>query len=373
MKYKLILSNTAVLLVAFISISCASLKSQLGLEYERAIEIEKIGTVEAYEEYFKEYPNGLYYDQMLERMNLIIIRIEYEMAFNIRSVGTIDACEEYFKKYPNGKYYNEMIEWKNVLIARSEFDKAEQQNTIVGYEIFLNKYSKYDAECTRSAENAITRINQQVETKEYTQTKNTNTIDGYEEFILKYPAGDHIEQAKRELEHLIAIGKQEEERIEKEIIENVYKIAFSKNSIEALEIFITECSDESYRGMATKRIATLKRIKQIEEQLKVILHVDWTNYNLSNPYGFNKNEAYAFFNVAIFQWLNSNEILVINYRMSNEVFHFNIGSIDNSKLGNEIYDAIAIYSGSYEYNTNTARKIVSSFKLIMTNSGVLLY
>jgi hypothetical protein len=105
------------------------------------------------------------------------IKYRDKLAFEkARSTNTVDAYEEYMKNYPKAVDYGNAVKLRNA----AAFRLAKQKNTVEAFEYFITRY--HDALEIADAK----RIQQQLL---YDYAKKIQTLEAYNEFIVKYPEG----------------------------------------------------------------------------------------------------------------------------------------------------------------------------------------
>jgi len=86
-------------------------------------------TIEAYEAFLSEYPDGEYVDSAKEEID----KLSWEIASN---KNTIEGYKQYLDQHPNGKYLLEAWE----IIENRSWSLAESRNTIESYEGYLEDF-----------------------------------------------------------------------------------------------------------------------------------------------------------------------------------------------------------------------------------------
>lgn len=139
-------------------------------------------TIEAYEEFLKENPDG----EKAEKAKSRLEDLYFEKA---KKANDIAVVEDYLKKYPNGKYRAE----SKIILDELYFGKAQKSNLVADYERYLRKYPKGIH---------IGEVRPILENHYYTKAKNSNDIEDYETYLKKYPQGAHAEKFAATLEEL---------------------------------------------------------------------------------------------------------------------------------------------------------------------------
>ena len=171
---------------------------------------KKTGTIEAYEKFLREFPEDFNKEEKKEitwfhvtpeeklkkeRKDMILKatwsleRLKREKAIKL---NTVEAYEQYLKDYPDNYKTRDMKD----KIMDLTFNEAEEKNTIESYMKFLSKYpgAYYwrDINRVRSAKKNIVNI-----------LKETNSIEVCEEFLNKYPNSEFISPAEDKIVDII--------------------------------------------------------------------------------------------------------------------------------------------------------------------------
>jgi hypothetical protein len=128
-KYKIKTIFPILQLLPFLSLvllsGCAS------QHYQKAA---RINTIDAYEEFLKEYPDSQYTAEARDKIAKIKYREEYE---EVKKAGESEVIEAFIQKYPNGIYTNPA---KAQLAEALKYKSARQALTRQAFEDYLRKY-----------------------------------------------------------------------------------------------------------------------------------------------------------------------------------------------------------------------------------------
>ncbi|RLC11311.1 MAG: hypothetical protein DRI57_19140 [Deltaproteobacteria bacterium] len=97
-------------------------------------------TLEAYNHYLKEYPNGKYASQ-IKRLR------EYPVFKRAERENTLEACNSYLREYPNGEYVAQVKK----MAERPAYEQIRKEDAIEGYANYLREYpnGKYEVQVSR--------------------------------------------------------------------------------------------------------------------------------------------------------------------------------------------------------------------------------
>ena len=118
-------------------------------------------------------------------------------------MGTLSAFREYARLYPNGKYITEI----NDRIESSLWYSAKSENTLSSYKQYLqqSKCKTFEEEAT----SAIVELNSQ---KRWKAIKFSGSEDDIKEFINQYPNSSCKEDAQKRISELEALAKTNDEQ-----------------------------------------------------------------------------------------------------------------------------------------------------------------
>jgi outer membrane protein assembly factor BamD (BamD/ComL family) len=118
-------------------------------------------------------------------------RIEKQKYEEACQKGTLSAFQEYAKLYPNGKYITEI---NNRIEDFSLWSSAKSNNTVSGYTQYLqqSKYKTFDKE----AQSAITELKSE---ERWNVIKPSGNIDDIREFINQYPNSSCKDEAQKRI------------------------------------------------------------------------------------------------------------------------------------------------------------------------------
>ena len=154
---------------------------------------KSVDTIEAYEAFLKQYPEGVLANEARIRLNNLYEERDWNDT-NLRN--TITAYEEFLKKYPRGKFVDE---------ARSKleplyFQKAVEKNTITAYEEFLKKYPQSNNlnEVLSKLETLREKEKQHIKS-EWLRTTQADTIDAYLQFLVDFVGKEFTQDALQKI------------------------------------------------------------------------------------------------------------------------------------------------------------------------------
>ena len=240
---------------------------------------------------------------------------------------------------------------------QNDWNIAREKNTIESYQYIKDKYP--------DDKDLIKMANLSIEEKLiWGKTIQKDTLEAYRNYIKEYPNGRWKNYAKREIEIIEEKQKEEEEQ---EYLKA--KLSYTKESFNK---FIQDYPKSDYAICAEVFLSFIEINEEIENTIgkKPVLEDDLEK--LSNPYGFEKDVPYSLRALRIFQWINREETLVIAYDgdLESNVFHINLDKIDVSKIEENIDDVILLYNGDYKYESLSGRRLVPSFDLVLTDTGL---
>lgn len=156
-------------------------------------------TIELYEEYLKDFPNGNHKQEAIKAIE--------ELKFGIaKNTHTVASYELYLKEYPEGKYANQ----SKTAIEDLKFQAAKNSNTISAFNKYLSEYPK-----GRYKTKALNYI----EDLKYEKAVSRNTISGFNSFLSEYPNSRYLKKVK---EHIETIKFNDAKRINTEAAYNNY-------------------------------------------------------------------------------------------------------------------------------------------------------
>lgn len=103
--------------------------------------------------------------------------------------NTLEAYDNYLREYPNGKYVSQIRRLREYPV----FKRAERENTLEAYHRYLSEYPKgeYAAQAKKLAETPV-----------YEQSRKKDTIKGYTDYLREYPNGKYAVQVSGRLNQL---------------------------------------------------------------------------------------------------------------------------------------------------------------------------
>lgn len=125
-------------------------------------------------------------------------RVEKQKYENACQKGTLEAFQEYLKFYPEGRYVEDV---KNRISDFDLWSKAASLNTLEGYNDYIQN-SKFNSFRTQ-ANDAITELKS---IEEWKALKTSTSISAIETFIEKYPKSSQIVSADKRIHELKGVN-----------------------------------------------------------------------------------------------------------------------------------------------------------------------
>jgi len=265
------MKNLCVSRILLISLSVILLSCGAGKQYQIT---SNLGTIQAYENFLKEYPKSSYAQPAAIRLKALYENRDWNI---VKRSNSSFSYKKHLDSYPNGKNVSEA----KSLYAKAvkdekhleDWNKAKSLNTIRAYEQYLsqNPSSKY----SDSARSGITEII----TSDWNKAKSKNSIDAYNSFIVTYPNSSFVTEARKKTTDIID--------------NNAWSNASSENT--------TASYSQYLRGFPSGNNSSIakNRINQIQEE-KLILPA-WNRTQSQNTYQAYKsflreypNSSYAY-------------------------------------------------------------------------------
>jgi outer membrane protein assembly factor BamD (BamD/ComL family) len=114
---------------------------------------------------------------------------------NAEAKNTIEAYNEFLSEHPEGSFADK-ARFKILKIQKSYFEEAESKNTIQAYEDFLKQFPKGSF-----ADKARSKI-QEIEKFNFKEAESKNTMPAYQMYLEQYPHGRYADQARLRIENL---------------------------------------------------------------------------------------------------------------------------------------------------------------------------
>ena len=163
-------------------------------------------------------------------------KIEKQHYDNACKKGTLEAFQEYVKMYPKGIYIKDICE------RITDFDmwnSAKARNTKESYTYYLNN-SKYQS-FKSNANSAIAELNS---IEKWNSLKTNGNIEGIQNFLQEYPTSSCMPQAKKRIHELKAINLYNGN--EYLLAYNEFIAAGGKNELVSSSIFMFDKCVEAY-------------------------------------------------------------------------------------------------------------------------------
>lgn len=228
---------------------------------------EKGNTIQAYEDFLNDFPNGNY--SALAQTKITEIKDEYAWRETTR-VNTLAAYKNYLKQFPEALHREEAEQQANTIGIEEEWITAQKQNTIQGYQDYIKEYP--DSKYRKQAEQKIAWIG---ENNFWEATVIQNTDAAYRNYLSKYPTGRYVSDARNRIDRLSEA--------------EVWKKTTSENTIEAYEHYLKNSKLKAFKEDAEKRIASIKHEQEVEMDNRVWAKVsastnpaDYTDYLRDN-------------------------------------------------------------------------------------------
>jgi len=230
------------------------------------VKVQKLNTIEAYDEFRRNYPNNNYEKDIEKAISDILSKKEFsqeedawEFASKSNSISTID---NYLAKYPNGEYVEaarRLLQELNVKQEKTYWDNIKLQNNESRYLDYLNTYP--NGTFANEAREAINDIKQLQEKGAWDRAVSTSTKSGYEDFANRYPTSKYLNKAKQELTKLekSAYDKAIQSKDQK-VIENFKRIYPKSKYIAEVDRVIKSLSVEKASEEKTEPEATTKGV-----------------------------------------------------------------------------------------------------------------
>jgi hypothetical protein len=144
---------------------------------------EEANTVEAFEEYLQEHPDGKYVTEAREGLE----ELHWQAA---EEANTVEAFEEYLQEHPDGKYVTEARGGLEEL----HWQAAEEANTVEAFGEYLQDHpdGKY-----------AVQARERIDDLDWQEAQAANTIVAYRQYLASHPAGGFVPQAEEAVASLI--------------------------------------------------------------------------------------------------------------------------------------------------------------------------
>ena len=193
-------------------------------------EAKEDNTIEEYDKYLENYPNGLHTGEANENLNKIIDKNDWEKAL---STNTKEAFLAYLDAHATGLYISEASkkiannndilvkkkqQQQQALLEKSkrEEDKAwnvaKSLNTIASYRDYRQNFQngKYYGKAEQYIDTLQTTAdNKRIEEYAWKMAKSSNTLTSYQSYLKDYPNGTYSGEAKQNIDTLnvLSVGK----------------------------------------------------------------------------------------------------------------------------------------------------------------------
>ena len=296
-------------------------------------------TIEAYESYLANYPNGLFleeakteishikasikaeqelwektlkndsiqgYETYLSSSALLKFKAEAESKLKYlqedeeawkkaQKNNSVNSMEVYLSAFPDGKYVNEAKNLKIKLQEHKDWKTAQKKNTIESYQEYLSSYptGKYKEEASALLEELAQNKMEEEDFYAWDKASHINNKQSYQEYLDKYPNGKYKDQAKTKLDEILAKEKliRDDER--------AWETAKDIDTKKSYERYLDKYPNGKFKVNARKRLdkisAEVKLKKQDEDAWKRALELSsvasMDNYLRKFPSGQYVDEA----------------------------------------------------------------------------------
>ncbi len=222
-------------------------------------EVNRLGTIEAYEAFLKQYPNSEYSSQARSKLAALYEEKDWN---RVKQQNTIAAYESFLARYPKGVF----AKAANSNLETLYYDNAKAKDDLNIYADFLRRYP-----------NSVYKngVLSRVEAILFQRAKSINTLAAYEDFLRRFPnsaftieakalIGKINEAAAKEKERLARIAAEERERLaraakeEQERIAKEWEKALAANTVAAYKEFLDRNPKSEFATKAKQYLATQK-------------------------------------------------------------------------------------------------------------------
>ncbi|MCD4745560.1 MAG: hypothetical protein K8R58_04620 [Bacteroidales bacterium] len=155
-----------IIIFSLILIQCGSTSSDENKLWEKS---KSENTVTAYNEYFKQYPNGKYFKEADTLLG--------ELLYSKATKGSINSSfDEYKKLFPNGIYLSKF--------EKLFYDNTVNNNTKQTFEEYISRFPKG-------------KYLQEIETILYNKILNNQSVITFKEYIAYFPESDNINEIEQ--------------------------------------------------------------------------------------------------------------------------------------------------------------------------------
>jgi len=185
-----VFTSILVIVVIMVLSGCASEREMSRRMWSETI---KENTIESYEKYLAEYPDGVYKKSAKERIEDLN---EYRDYKEVEKNGSLEAYQGFVKKYIWSQYVKQAEQKIYQILDRNAFNKAKVVYTKEAFEDYLRVYS--EGAFVALARQELLRI-QALLDQDWAHAQKLNTTMSYERFLIKYPYTEYTPQAKHGL------------------------------------------------------------------------------------------------------------------------------------------------------------------------------
>jgi len=197
---------------------------------------QKSNTVEAYEDYLKEFSEGKY----SQEATLQLGELRQQNAWGKATADhSIKSYQVYLENYPQGKYVKDAKDEIKKLEEERDWQEALKSNSIDVFESFIEKYS--------GSENLSTAKNNLHELKLGFAWENANSSESIDELLLfrsNFPESKYDEESGNRIQFL-------------EIYKSDWEKTLENPTIESLNSFLKKYPDMSYSDIARVRLTEI--------------------------------------------------------------------------------------------------------------------
>jgi len=215
-----------------------------------------------------------------------------------KNQASLEAFENYLRNYPDGKYVDQASFQISVLRAvrdsidsaldeQQAFEIAKRDNTVAGFEYFLVKFPNspkmkdVKAILVNLKKKQTEMANAESDEKAFREARSKNTPAAYSEYLSRFPSGAHAAEANEQIQNLQNVNRQ---RIANE--DNVYSRTETIGTIEAYEAYLREYSDGKYFQQATTMLNMLREEKRFQDAAPPnMVYVKGGDFDMGNSRG----------------------------------------------------------------------------------------
>lgn len=209
-------------------------------------------TLEAYNEFLSQYPNGKY--QAAARDSILSLQ-EVQAWASLSRDQSEDALQEYVQQFPSGKHVQEVkAQLDQIQLKRKDdnaWEDAVRKGTSLAFKQYTDNFPQglHRSEANRKFKEAASNEDDAA----WNEADKISTIDAYRKYLAQYPNGRHANDAKKG-----------EDRISDRKVWDKYRQIDTR---EAYQAYLSESKLRVFEAEARKRIKDIDlEEKQAEEE-----------------------------------------------------------------------------------------------------------